>query len=87
MMLKQYQDAAAALETSIRDIETDENYDIGSAVWHSPDAAKTCHLAVSVYLAMGKKDDALKVAQRLRKVDQQEAEKLILEIRGGQAVH
>jgi len=84
MMLKQYQDASEALETSIRSIETDEDYDIGSAVWHSPDTAKTCHLAVSAYLAMGKKDEALKVAQRLRKVNEGEAQKLMREIRRGQ---
>jgi len=79
--LNLYQDAAEALETSIRHIETYEDYDMGSAVWHSPDTAKTCHLAVSSYLAMGKKDEALKIAQMIRKVDQDEAQKLMQEIR------
>jgi tetratricopeptide (TPR) repeat protein len=88
IMLKQYQDAIGPLQTAVRFIEEYDDYaeyDFEAGLWHSPNSAGTYHLAGIALLGMGKKDEALKVAGVLRKVNQAEAQKLLQEIRGQSA--
>ncbi|HEY1263559.1 MAG TPA: hypothetical protein VGF06_08550 [Terriglobales bacterium] len=88
IMLKQNQEATGPLQAAVRFIEEYNDYaqyDFEAGLWHSPNTAGTYHLKALALLGVGKKDEALKVAGVLQKVDRAEAQKLLQEIRGQSA--